>query len=449
MDPFILFGTPLAPEKEIAMDPSVLFGIPIAVVAGVYFLILIIRNFMYICRPHEILIFSGGSSKTVEGKTQGIRVIAGGRAFRTPILEQVAKMDRTLISVPMSIEGAYSEGGIPLSVRAIANVKISSDPRIVHNAIERFLGRDRKEMARVAKETLEGHLRGVLSSMTPEEINEDRLKFAEKLAEEAEDDLSKLGLHLDTLKIQHVSDEVNYLDSIGRERIAIIIKEAEVAESDAIRAAEEAEAAALGRGGVAKTQAQANIQRKQNELRQLRAELDAKAKSEEERALAGAQAARAVAERELQEIRAELEQLRLEADVVIPAEIQRQTRELEAAGLAAPIAENGRAMAGALATMAEAWKECDGQAMNIFVLQRIDKIFARVAQATADLKVGEVSLLDSAGGKALPSYVSAYPAILGAVLREICGTLGVDLGGALTASASPKNGSVPAPAPQA
>jgi flotillin len=437
----------LEPEKSLLeggfMDPTIIFGIPVGVVVAVYAIVFVIRNFMYICRPHEILIFSGGSSRSADGEAQGIRVVTGGRAFRTPILQQVARMDRTLISVPMSIEGAYSEGGIPLSVRAVANVKIASDAKTVQNAIERFLGRDRKEIARVAKETLEGHLRGVLATMTPEEVNEDRLKFAENLAAEAEDDLAKLGLHLDTLKIQHVSDEANYLDSVGRERIAVILKEAEVAESDALRAAEEAEAAALGRGSVAKTQAQANIQRKQNELRQIQADLDAKAKSEEERALAAAQAARAQAERELQQIRSELEQLRLEADVVIPAEMERQARELEAAGAAAPIAENGRASAEALALLAEAWRDCDGQAMNIFVLQRIEGILREVAQATRELQVRQVSLLDSAGGAALPAYVSAYPAVVGAVLKEICSTLGVDLAAALTGQTSP-NGGAPA-----
>src|SRR5690606_337550 len=187
----------------------------------------------------------------------------------------------TLISVPMSVHGAYSEGGIPLNVSAIANVKVSSDPALIGNAIERFLGKSSGEIARVAKETLEGHLRGVLATMTPEEVNEDRLKFAERLGDEAGPDFEKLGLQLDTLKIQQVSDDRSYLDSIGRSRTAEILREAMVAESNAVRNAERSEAEADARAKVAVTRANANVQRRQNEARQVVAELLAEARSEE------------------------------------------------------------------------------------------------------------------------------------------------------------------------
>ncbi|RMH40230.1 MAG: flotillin family protein [Deltaproteobacteria bacterium] len=404
-----------------------------AVVLGIVFVaVAFARNFLYICRPHEILIFSGRNHTTADGRTIGFRVVQGGRVWRIPIVEKVDRMDMRLISVPMTVQGAYSEGGIPLAVHAIANVKISSDPRHMHNAIERFLGRDRAEIARVAKETLEGHLRGVLATMTPEEVNEDRLKFATVLQEEAEDDLAKLGLQLDTLKIQHVADDRNYLDSIGRKRIAEILRTAEVAESDAVRAAQEKEAEAHARSEVAKKKAQAAVQQKQNELRRYKAELDAHARSEEERALAAAQAARAEAEKELQQIRGELEQLRLAADVTIPAEIDRRVRELQAAGRAAPIEADGRAQAEALAQIAAAWRETRGRAMDMYVLQNIDEIFAQVTKAAANLDAREVNLVDSGDGQTLPAYLAAYPAAVGALLAEVSRTLGIDIPGVLT-----------------
>lgn len=412
------------------MDPDKLqqvLTIAGPVVIGMFVLMAIIKKFLYICEPNEILIFSGRNRIAADGRKVGYRVVFGGRAFRIPILESVERMDMTLISVPMTTQGAYSEGGIPLAVHAIANVKISSDRKHVGNAIERFLGRGREEIARVAKETLEGHLRGVLATMTPEEVNEDRLKFAEVLQHEAIKDLQKLGLQLDTLKIQHVADDRNYLDSIGRKRIAEIHRTAEVAESDAVRAAEESEAAAHARATIATTNAQANVQRKQNELRQIRAELYAQARSAEERAQAAADAARAHAEKELQEIRGELEQLRLAADVTIPAEADRQVKELEAAGANASIAEDGRAQAEALAAIAEAWQETGGKAMDMFVLQHLDEIVGRVAEAATKLKVREVNLVDSGDGKTMPAYLRAYPAAVGALLQELSSTLGVDI----------------------
>ena len=398
-----------------------------SVIALVLVAVSIAKALLHVCPPNKILIFSGGDRTTEDGRKVGFRIIYGGRGFRMPFLETAEYMDVSLISVPMSVTGAYSEGGIPLNVHAIANVKVSTDPRFCGNAIERFLGRDRSEIGRVAKETLEGHLRGVLATMTPEEVNEDRLKFAKMLTDEAEADLQKLGLHLDTLKIQHVADDRQYLQSIGREAIAQILRDAEVAESDAEREAREAEAAARSRAEVAMTNAQAIIHRKENQLRHIKADLDATARSEEERAEMAAYAARAQAEQELQRVRSELEQLRLEADVTIPASIDRQVRELLAAGEASLIAENGAASAKALEAVAEAWRETRGKAMDMYVLQNLDGIFGSVAQAAKNLKIREVNLVDGGDGTTLPAYMSAYPATVGRLLSEVSNTIGVDV----------------------
>src|SRR3954469_8986812 len=135
------------------------------------------------------------------------------------------------MSIEVSVKEAYSRGGIPLNVHGIANVKISGEQPVLDNAIERFVGVDRDRIMAVAKETLEGNLRGVLATLTPEEVNEDKIKFAQSLLSEAEDDLRRIGLELDTLKIQDVSDDVGYLDSIGRRQSAEVQKRALIAEA--------------------------------------------------------------------------------------------------------------------------------------------------------------------------------------------------------------------------
>lgn len=404
-------------------------------------LVFIVKNLLYICRPNEILIFSGRKHRTPDGREIGFRVVHGGRGVRLPIVEEVVRMDVSNISVNMQVNGAYSEGGIPLTVSAVANVKISTDRRFMANAIERFLGVPRAEIGRVAKETLEGHLRGVLATMTPEEVNEDRLKFAKQLQASSNPDLEKLGLGVDTLKIQHVEDDRQYLESLGRTRIAEILRSAAVAESDAVRAAEESEAAARARGQVALTRAQAAIQQKQNELRQVRAELDGAARAEEERAEAAGLQARAEAELELQKIRGDLEQLRLEAEVTIPAEIERQVRELHAAGHAATISADGEAMAHALAEVAASWKESGGKAMDMFVLQHLDAIFGEVARAARKIKVGEVNLVDGGDGRTIAAYASAYPATVGALFKEISATLGIDIARVISGAPAPNGDS--------
>jgi flotillin len=421
------------------IPPEIVGGVVTALVV-LSVLLIVYRLLLRICRPNEILIFSGRKHKASDGRTVGYRVVFGGRGIRVPVVETVDRMDVSLISVPIAVAGAYSEGGIPLNVHAIANIKVSTDRRFVGNAIERFLGKGRQEIARVVKETLEGHLRGVLATMTPEELNQDRLKFARQLEESAKPDLEKLGLELDVLKIQHIADDRNYLESIGRQRIAEILRTAEVAESDATREAEQAEAAARARGEIAMTNAQAMLQRKQNELRQIKAEVEAEAKGEEVRAEAAGQQARAEAELELQKIRGQLEQLRLEAEVTIPAEVEAQVRELFAAGQAATIAADGDAMAKSLAEVASAWKDSGGRAMDMFILQHLEQIFGDVAKATQRVKVGQVNLIDGGDGKTLPAYTASYPATMGALLTEVTRTLGIDIakiiGGAPTNGAS-------------
>lgn len=405
----------------------------------IVFIVGIVGLYQYlirVCRPNEVLIFSGRDTRQADGSTRGYDVLFGGRRFLIPFVEKVDRLDLTVMPVHINIQGAYSKGGIPLSVQAVANVKIDSDQHAIHNAIERFLGRHRNEIMRVAQETLEGNLRSVLATLTPEQVNESRLLFAEQLAREVGPDLEKLGLHMDTLKIQNVSDERDYLDSIGRRRIAEILKVAEVAESNSVKTAEESEADAQGRGEVARRNAQAQIQRAQNELRELQAELELRARSEEEKAEARGLEARATAEQELQQVRTELEKIRLQADVVIPAEANKVAQELLAAGEAAEIAERGRAMALVLQMMTEVWRDAGDAAMDVFVLQRMEQVMEKVAAAARQVQVREVALIDSGSGQTLPNYVSSFPSIVGSLFREMRDTVGLDIGGVLTGEAA-------------
>ena len=92
-----------------------------------------------------------------------------------------------------------------------------------------------KTPMRVAKATLEGALRGVLATMTPEEVNDNKALFADRLIGNAEKDMQKLGLVIDTLNVQSVHDEVDYLDSIGRQKNADISRKSRIAEAEALR----------------------------------------------------------------------------------------------------------------------------------------------------------------------------------------------------------------------
>jgi uncharacterized membrane protein YqiK len=155
----------------------------------------------------------------------GYRVITGGRALALPLLEQRSWMDVRTRPVALNVEKAYARGGTPIDVQAVATVKIATDAACVGNAIERFLQHDPEELVEVSRKTLEGHLRAMVAALTPEEVNEDRLRFAHQVTEAVQPEMGKLGLQLDTFKIIRVSDSVDYYDSLGRARLAEVLRD--------------------------------------------------------------------------------------------------------------------------------------------------------------------------------------------------------------------------------
>lgn len=415
----------------LGMTPSMLWWVVAAAVAlavAVLGLIQFIRLFLFIARPSETLVFSGGIHIAEDGSKVGYRLVKNGqRAIRVPILETVSALDMTVLPIDVVVQNAYSRGNIPLEIHAIANVKIHSDPRWLRNAVERFNTKSKADIQLVAQQTLEGALREVLAQLTPEEVNEDRLKFAEKLIHAVEDDLQKLGMQLDTLKIQSVSDGTGYLDSIGRPKIAGALRDAENAENQAAQEIQQAQAQALQRSELARASAQTEILKKQNELRQVKAQLEGEAQAVEREAEAAAKTARAMAERELQGIRAQLEQRRLMADVIIPAEVQRQAQQILAKGAAAPTVENGIAAAEVLDVMSEAWTSMGPQAKELYVIQHLEQIVGTVVSSLENVNVKEVNVLDQGDGSALASYAATYPKMVASVMTALKDTTGVDV----------------------
>lgn len=299
----------------------------VAVIGAVAFVAigLIVSRCLLICHPNEVIILSGRPRKLESGQLVGYRIIRGGRALRIPLLERAARMSLESMPVELAVKNAYSKGGIPLIVAAIANVKIDSEEPAFGNAVERFLGQQ-DEIHQIAKDTLEGNLRGVLATLTPEEVNEDRLKFAQSLIEEADADLKQLGLHLDTLKIQNVSDEAGYLDSIGRRKTAEVIASARKAEAEKAAEAEQIEAAARQRAEVAKARAQQEVEAAkidvERQLKTAAAVAHASAQKAEAEQQASLEQAQAEAKRQAEVARATADQAIKTAQISADREVQ-------------------------------------------------------------------------------------------------------------------------------
>ncbi len=397
------------------------FIIPAIIILGALAVLGIIRANLKICQPNEVLIFSGRRRQLTEGGSVGYRIIRGGRGFRIPIIEKVDQLQLNTIPIDLTVTNAYSKGGIPLTVRAIANVKIASSEPELNNAVERLLGKDLDEIQSIAKETLEGNLRGVLASLTPEEVNEDRLKFAKELLDEADNDLGALGLQLDTLKIQSVEDDAGYLDAIGRQSTAHIIAAAEVVEADRRKQAKLAEA-----------KADQAIVQAQNDVRILRATLAAKASAEEAKIEVAADVARTRAQQELAEQEILLAEKRRHAEVVVVAEADRRAKEEAARGDAARIFEDGKAEVEVLRQKLELWKQAGADAERLFLIQMLPDILKEVIKTVDHLKIDKITVVDGGqGGSGVPAVFNQIAGATPALLESLKATTGIDVAGLL------------------
>lgn len=392
----------------------------IALVVGVIILVSSLRGLLYNCPPNEVLIFSGKRRREGD-RSYGYRLVKGGTSLRVPFFERVDRMDLTNMVIDVSATNAYSKGGIPLTVQGVANVKIAGHEPVLNNAIERFLGRNRTELMNIAKANLEGSLRGILSTMTPEQINEDKILFAERLVHEVEGDMTALGLVVDTMKIQNVHDDVHYLDSIGRRRSAEVVSTARIAETKAksdsvVREAEnlqrEVEAQINGQIQLAK----ADAQRRLTDATTRRAAVIA-----EEQSAVAALVAQAQADLEVQRARIEQTRLRLQADVIQPAKARSEAAVSQARAAAQPVIADGQARADALRTLADAWTKAGPNARQVMLSQKLQPIIEALTATIADTKIDKITMIDSGAGG------GNSPAKLMGTLEQIKQIYGIDV----------------------
>ncbi|BAZ67006.1 MAG: flotillin family protein [Pelatocladus maniniholoensis HA4357-MV3] len=383
----------------------------------------VIRNLYYICQPSEVLIFAGSRTSRSDGNSVGYRLVKGGSGIQVPLVEKAFRMDLTNMIIELRVVNAFSKGGIPLTVEGVANIKIAGEEPIIYNAIERLLGKTRKDIEQLAKETLEGNLRGVLANLTPEQVNEDKITFAKTLLEEAEDDLEKLGLVLDNLQIKNISDEVRYLDSIGRKQQAELLRDARIAEAQA--------------------QAEAIIKGSENDritkLRQIERDLEV-AKAEAERrvrdaltkrtamvaeveAIVNAEIARVQAEVAVQNERIKQVENQLQADVIAPATAECQQAIAKAKGDAARIIEDGKAQAAGTQRLAESWQNAGASAREIFLFQKLEPLLKMMAQGVPQVEVENLTVIDAVNGGSIPKVAS--------LLEQLRQTTGIDVSKAM------------------
>jgi flotillin len=427
------------------MITSLLAVIGITAFVVLFLIIYTFKNLVFVGNPNQVLVLAGGRHR-VGQKIVGYRAIRGGRATRLPLIESVYWMDLSNIPVDIEVRHAFSKGGIPLNVAGVAHVKLpGSEPRL-SNAVERFLGRSRAEIAQVARETLEGNVRGVLAQLTPEQVNEDKMAFANQLLEEAEHDFVRIGLVLDTLKIQNVTDDANYLNSIGRIRGASIRRDASIAEAKAQSEAAIQRAANWQASELAKIKSDLAIARQETERRIQDALTGREAKIAQAEGQVRAEIAKIEEDIKRQTERALQVERQLDADVVQPWDAERAKMEEEARAAASRIVERGRAEAEALKKLIEEYQSAGPAAREVLVLQQLMPMLGAIAGAGRKTVIDQWTVLsDNDEGSGLAQKaIRLNEQLRAATGVDVAGAVGRVAAGALPPK-TPKQSKPPPP----
>ncbi len=386
----------------------------IAVVVAFLAALWILSGFYIKVSPNKAAVISGRNRKLADGTTVGYRLVRGSATLVKPFLEKVEYLDLNVITVPLSTSRAYTVEGVPVSVKAVANIKIKGDDSSLRSAAERFLGMPEAEFHQLVFQTLEGHLRAILGTLTVEEINNDRQTFAQKLLTEAAGDLEKMGIGLDALTIQEIADEEGYLDALGKRRTAEVKRDAEIGEAEAKRDSKIKASLALQEGEKVRLATEALIAQSNRETEIQKAQVAAEIEKERAKARQAGPLSEAQAKQEViaEEIRIdkirtqeqisvqEQEVLRkekeLEATVVKQAEAERTASVLRARGdqEAQILAAEGRKQAEIAQAEAEAQKlqrEGEGRAKAVEAEGRAE------AEKIRALGLAEAEKLEAAG----------------------------------------------------
>ena len=226
----------------------------IAILSFVFILFALV--FVYASRikkvgPNQVLIVSGRGDQPT--------VVTGGRKFIWPVFERVDDLSLEIVTIDVTTPDVPTIKGVPVTVEGVAQIKIGSDENSIRTAAIQFLAKSQEEIRHIAHETLAGHLRAILGTLTVEQIYRDREAFAQKVQEVSGEDMASMGLEIVSFVIKDISDAEGYLEALGRPRIAEVKRDATIGEAEAERDATIESAKARQEGESAKFDAETKI----------------------------------------------------------------------------------------------------------------------------------------------------------------------------------------------
>ena len=350
--------------------PLIVLLVLLALFMGIF---LFARNYIKVS-PNSVAVLSGRKRRLPDQRVVGYRMVRGGAALRIPLLEKVEYLSLNVFTIPLEIKRAYTLKGVPVSVKAVANVKIRGDDTSLQAAAERFLGMTHDQVQRVIFQTLEGHLRSILGTLTVEEVNSDRQSFAQKLTSEATVDLEKMGIGVDVLTIQEISDEEGYLDALGKRRTAEVKRDAVIGEAEAERDAKIRSAQARQEGERAKFSADAEIAQANRDFQIRQAQYQAEIEAEKARANQAGPLSEAKARQGVIAEEVKVERTRTQEMISVQEqEVMRKQRELEATVIKPADAQRQAAVVCAEADKSAAILEAEGKRSALIALAEAEQ----------------------------------------------------------------------------
>jgi len=450
-------------------DPTVLLLSVIVFVVLLFFATIFIASQYRRCPSDKILVISGRV-----GKGLSSRCMHGGGAFIWPLVQEYRYMSLTPLTISIPLQNALSLQNIRINVPSTFTVGISTQPEIMSNAAERMLGLSPALIEAMAKEIIFGQLRLTVASLTIEQINQDRESFLEAVRKNVEPELNKIGLYLINVNITDITDESDYIESIGKKAASEAVNkakvdvaqqtkmgsigEAEAKREETIRVSEnlaEAEkgkksAMALQRIFVQQRESEAvkGENTSQAEIANSNAELEVqKAVS-----LQRAEVAKREAEKAIQMAEYETRMALLKAEEIAQQEINKTKQEIdaeanaqrtrrEARGQADSILMKYQAEAEGLQKLLEAKasgykrliESCNGDsqaAASLLMIERLTEIVQAQMAAISNLKIDKITVWDSGShggnGNTTADFVSGFVRAL-PPLQEVAAMAGVEL----------------------
>ena len=170
-----------------------------------------------------------------QGRAEGFRIVRGGGTFVWPAWEQFEFLSLRMMTLDIDLKHVYTVQGIPINVKAVAQVKVKGELAYIQKAAEGFLGMGAEEIRSTIQETVSGHLRGIVGTLTVEELYRDQKRFQEGVRADTQLDLEGMGFEFKSFVFQEIQDDEGYLNSLGQPMIQEALKNARVATANADR----------------------------------------------------------------------------------------------------------------------------------------------------------------------------------------------------------------------